>query len=63
MTEGVDDGFTHGGYRYFRHIHAVEAVEFHADVNVFENVFLRFFDKFQDVAGKVVAVNNSGAVR
>ena len=58
VAEGVDDGFAQGLAVDLRHIHADETVESHADADVFEDVFFRFFDQGEDVAVEIVLVND-----
>ena len=58
MAEGIDDGFAESLAVDLGHIHADQSIEPHADADVLENVFFRFFDQGEDVAGEVVLVDD-----
>ena len=60
VAEGIDDGFAEGLAVDLGDVHADESVELHADADVLENVFLRFFDQGEDVTGEVVLVDDGG---
>jgi hypothetical protein len=60
VAKGVDDGFAEGFGVDLGDIDAGEALEFHADADVFEDVFFGFFDEGKDVAVEIVLVDEGG---
>ena len=60
VAKGVDNGFAAGFAVDLGGIDAGEALEFHADPDVLEDVFFSFLDEGEDVAGEVVLVDDGG---
>ena len=61
VAEGVDQCFADGFERDLGHVHAAQAFQPHADVDVFQRVFFGFFDQFKNVAIEIVTVDDGGA--
>jgi hypothetical protein len=58
VAKSVDDGFAEGFAVDLWNIHAGQAIEFHSDPDVLENVFFGFLDKGEDIAVEIVLVDN-----
>ena len=58
VAKSVDDGFAEGFAVDLGDIDSGQAIEFHSDSDVLENVFFGFLDKGEDIAVEIVLVDN-----
>jgi hypothetical protein len=58
MAKSVDDRFAEGFAVDLWNIHTGQAIEFHSDPDVLENVFFGLLDKAQNIAVEIMLVDN-----